>query len=71
MRDRCKSCGQPWDNHLGVEGTCRKLEKAKSALRVIVTWASFRQNGDYPAFDREDVLALAKKTLEEIEGVKR
>lgn len=67
MRERCKSCGQPWDNHLGIEGTCRKLEKAKTALKVIMTWASFERGGEFPAFDRRDVLALVENTLDEIE----
>jgi hypothetical protein len=39
---------------------CAKLERARGALRVIYTWATFR-NGE--VFNREDVLRLVEKTL--------
>lgn len=30
---RCKSCGVPFHNHLGLVGTCRQLQEIKSLLR--------------------------------------
>jgi hypothetical protein len=49
MSDRCKSC--------------RKLERARVALQIIKTWATFRSGESLvPAH----VAKLCKKTLEEI-----
>lgn len=28
-RQSCKSCGVPWDQHLGIMGTCAKLQAAQ------------------------------------------
>lgn len=33
-QDCCKSCGKKWDEHLGVEGTCKKLELALWKLEL-------------------------------------
>jgi len=40
-----------------------KLERARRALQVIYTWATFR---DGAAFHRLDVLRLVEKTLSEL-----
>jgi hypothetical protein len=40
-----------------------KLERARRALQVIYTWATFR---DGAAFHRLDVLRLVEKTLREL-----
>ena len=42
---------------------CAKLERARVALQIISTWATF---DDGAAFNREDVLALVEKTLREM-----
>ena len=42
---------------------CRKLERARVALQIILTWAKFR-NGE--AFNRVNVLLLVEKTLREM-----
>ena len=39
---------------------CKKLERARRALQIILTWATFR---DGAAFYRLDVLRLVEKTL--------
>ena len=39
---------------------CRKLERARVTLQIILTWATFR---DGAAFNRTDVLLLVEKTL--------
>ena len=39
-----------------------KLERARRALQIILTWATFR---DGAAFHRVDVLLLVEKTLRE------
>ena len=39
---------------------CKKLERARATLQIILTWAKFR-NGE--AFNRVDVLLLVEKTL--------
>ena len=41
---------------------CKKLERARVTLQIILTWAKFR-NGE--AFNRTDVLLLVEKTLRE------
>jgi hypothetical protein len=38
----CSACGVAWTDHLGIAGTCKMLEEARGALKVICTWASFR-----------------------------
>lgn len=60
----CSACGVEWVDHLGISGTCKKLEDARSALRVIYTWASF-QNGR--ALNCEDVIRLITTVLKDIE----
>ena len=42
---------------------CAKLERARVALQIISTWATFEGGA---AFNREDVLALATKVLLEL-----
>jgi hypothetical protein len=42
---------------------CAKLERARVALQIISTWATF---DDGAVFRREDVLALATKVLREL-----
>ena len=41
---------------------CKKLKRARAALNVIYTWATFR---DGAALHRLDVLRLVEKTLRE------
>jgi hypothetical protein len=43
--------------------TCAKLERARVALQIISTWATF---DDGAVFNREDVLALATKVLNKL-----
>ena len=31
---RCEACGTPWTEHLGMMGTCRKLQDALARLSV-------------------------------------
>ncbi len=42
---------------------CAKLERARVALQIISTWATFEGGA---VFRREDVLALATKVLREL-----
>jgi hypothetical protein len=42
---------------------CKKLERARVTLQIILTWAKFR---DGEAFNRLDVLRLVEKTLREL-----
>lgn len=37
---RCKSCGIPYDQHLGIQGICAKLKRLRDGLRIIRTWAA-------------------------------
>ena len=68
----CKKRGKDaWGNYPDVPQEmskppakpCRKLERARVALQIILTWAKFR-NGE--AFNRVDVLLLVEKTLREM-----
>ena len=36
----CIGCGKAWVNHRGLQGTCKDLQKAKKALRVVYLWAT-------------------------------
>ncbi len=40
--------------------TCARLDRARVALQIISTWATFEGGA---VFNREDVLALATKVL--------
>ena len=53
---KCVSCGVPWSDHLGMTGTCAKLEKARDTLRII------RDVSDKNSAFRQ----LCDKTLESI-----
>ena len=33
--NRCASCGTAWQDHLGIEGTCRKLLESCSQVRLL------------------------------------
>lgn len=57
---RCKSCGVPYAEHMGIQGTCAKLQDALSALKVIKTWATFL---DGVALTPERVTVLCDKIL--------
>jgi hypothetical protein len=45
-------------------GACRKLEDARSALKVIHTWASFQ---DGRALNCKDVIRLTRRVLDDTE----
>ena len=32
MTDKCPACGTPWTDHLGIQGTCYKLQTAIRTL---------------------------------------
>lgn len=57
---KCKSCNVPYTDHLGLHGTCAKLQEALSALRVIRTWATFQGGVD---LDAEHLVKLCDKAL--------
>ena len=61
---RCKTCRVPFERHAGVQETCKRLETAVTALRVIGTWATF-DNGKF--LSPEDVEDLVDKALNEID----
>ena len=56
--DSCKSCGVVWNDHLGISGTCAKLEKARKSLAKISKMSS--------NFSYDDIRKLCDKTLEAI-----
>jgi hypothetical protein len=43
--EHCSSCGMEMKKHMDVAEMCKKLEEARGALKVICTWAKFR-NGE-------------------------
>jgi len=58
----CSACGVAWIDHLGIAETCRKLDNARGALKVIHTWASFR---DGEMLTAKDAMKLCRKVLKE------
>lgn len=62
-KDQCPGCGVPYAEHPGAAETCKRLDLARGALRIISTWATF-QNGI--ELVPEHVARLCSKTLEEI-----
>ena len=61
--DVCTSCGKKWIDHLGIIGTCKHLQEAKSALQIIHTWASYK---DGLVLDADHIVELTEKTLKNI-----
>jgi transposase-like protein len=57
---KCTGCGKPWTEHLGVQGTCEQLQRAKKALRAVVLWVSSGQS-NMP-------LSVAKQIAKAIKG---
>ena len=57
----CSACGVAWTDHLGIAGTCKKLDEARGALKVICTWATFR-GGE--CLTPKDTEKLCRKALE-------
>jgi hypothetical protein len=58
----CSACGVAWTDHLGIAETCRKLDNARGALKVILTWSSFR---DGEMLTAKDAMKLCRKVLKE------
>lgn len=63
----CRSCGKPFSDHLGIEGTCRRLlaeqkrtKELREALGSIVE-ADIRKDQDRLS----DALARARKVISE------
>jgi hypothetical protein len=68
-QSKCKGCGKLFgEDHEGVEVTCKKLQAARAALRVIDTWATFEINTAQPAgsvLNALEVHRACKAALEE------
>ena len=60
--NKCESCGKRWEDHLGLVGTCEKLERARSALKIISIWARFHRG---ECLTPEDTADLCAKVLKE------
>jgi hypothetical protein len=58
---KCKACGVLLESHDGQEKLCRKLERARTTLQIIRTWADFEL-----AFNRHDVVDLIEEVLKVI-----
>lgn len=63
----CPSCKVPFEDHLGLTHTCKRLQKALSALRVIRTWADFDLRDRPGTLEPRQTIDLCDKTLK---GVK-
>ena len=53
MTDKCPSCGVPWTEHLGMTGTCAKLEHVKKELTEL---AKSRKSASWILRRIEDLL---------------
>lgn len=58
----CPACGVSWADHLGIAGTCRKLERARGALKVLATLATF---SDGECLTPADTKKICKRALQE------
>jgi hypothetical protein len=67
-KDKCKACGVAWDEHKGIEGTCKDLQACLSALKVIHTWAAYDCEHGYMALLPEHVRDLVNRTLNDVAG---
>lgn len=67
--DSCRSCGVAWHDHLGISGTCSKLEFARTALQIIRTWAAFPL-GIQITSELKEIRDMCDKTLESIRDPK-
>lgn len=64
---RCAVCGKSWLKHYGIQRTCAWLAYAVSALRVLRTWARFR---DGECLDPDAVVRLVDRVIGEVEAGK-
>ncbi len=63
-KDICPSCGVSWEKHMGMIGTCAKLEAARKTLKILHTWAKV-PTADL-RLDLFKIVTLCDKTLAEI-----
>lgn len=56
----CRSCGVPWDQHLGIIGTCARLQASKRLKRYRQFRGKLREHADGEWVKFEDVLAAAE-----------
>lgn len=61
--DSCESYSVPWHDHMGISGTCAKLENARYALQIIRTWTPISKSANIELLD---IQKLCDKTLESI-----
>ena len=43
---KCNACGIKWPEHLGIQGTCEKLKKARRALEAVNKWTIYDNTKD-------------------------
>ncbi len=60
MKLKCQHCNIPWESHGGISVTCKALQQARGALKVICTWAEFNDGTELVP---EHVAKLCRKTL--------
>ena len=60
---KCASCGEPWTDHAGVAVLCKRLEKARGALREIHECVMDPGRSSRVV----EIERLCRKTLEETE----
>ena len=72
MTDVCNSCGTKWIEHMGVEGTCARLQTALAELEIAKTnyleCADARDQWEAQAFAMQEQRDAALVTLERIAG---
>lgn len=56
----CPACGVQFEDHLGLIETCKRLDEAQRALRVIQTWATCN---DGEGLDPKHTAALCMEVL--------
>lgn len=59
---KCDACGIHWEQHLGLKETCKRLDNARGALKVLYIWADFDTEN---LLVKEHVLKLCKRVLQE------
>jgi hypothetical protein len=53
LEPTCEACGVPYVEHLGLIGTCNRLQRALKLLEEVCSWHRDQDSQDYNECDKE------------------